>query len=520
MHIAGLRELYRSRNYEEIHDHIQQEVRRLELRDRSFTKDLDGLKSFVEEEIRKSMCELKGISKPLLNITLLLGEEFELKMMGMVISYLTARHSAEYQDILNCKFQRLSSLGECFAWMEDTLAKIGLKYLNIPADWNLSSEMLTRFYVLTKQRMCDYFFYCEIVESDFVEALDITVKYEKKLAKILRRGNCCIPEKSEVSLVPDCVTDDASASMISPEHCEHTRMLSSLFLPNIKTYLKAFFDHYLKSELKQDDVEMNVISGFLNFFRSLGKILRKVEYFDDKQGYKYLVQHFDSYLSVLVRNIRLETELYESAVVLNTLLFVRETANDFLEQIHEKICIEADIPKTYTEIRRIEKFHNISIDQYVSRYFEGVDFSDLTRLSMEVIKFLDEKVMTERNRGLSGDVRSSLLECVASHVFSRIYTLKITPEISELLLIEISEVKKYLGTKVSVIPMMDVIEKYLKIFLCPTEDQRCFIDNFDLVSEGIFSFEQIIRNAGCEERMSELFAAYRGRLEGTHPFNA
>lgn len=517
MHITELRTLHQTRNYEKIHDQIQQEMRKLAMGAGTSAKDLDELKLFVEEEAQRNMHRLQGISKPLVSIMVLLGGEFEAKMRDTVVPCLVARHSADYQEFLNNRFQRLSSLRECFVWMEEVLAKCSLKHLNIPVDWNLSSEILMKLYILTKQKVCDYFFYCDIEETDFVEALDTTLKYERRLGKTLRRGRCCVPMREEVSLVAEGCShpgEVVDTNIISQEHCSHTMMLSSLFLPNIKIYLKAFFDCFLKSEPRQYEAETHIISEFLNFFHSVGKVLKKLEYFNDRQAYECLIQHFDGYLSVLVRNIRLETGLYESAVVLNTLLFIRETSADFLDQIHERTDIEGCTPKTCTEVRRIEKFHNISIDECLCECFKCIDFSRTNDLSRSIVRFLDERIMAERFRGISEDIRVSLLEGVVSNIFSRICSIRMTPETSEILLLEMSEVKKYLKTKTKVVPLMDVIEKYLKIFLCPVESGGCFIENFDLVSEGMFSFEQIVRNVCCGDKAEELCSAYDRRLEG------
>lgn len=501
MHVAELRMLHHAKNYEEIHSLIQQEMGKLALRDGTGTQDLDSLKLLVEEEMKRGL-SAKSIPRPLVNIALLLGEDFEARVQGISVSYLAARYSADYQDFLNSRFQRLSSLRECFLWIEEALGSIALRYMNLPADWNLAAEVLLRLYTLTKQRMCDFFFYCEIDEPDFVDALDTTVRCEKRLAKVFKKSVCCVAAKGEV-----CAAQDGGCPVVSQEHCSHVAMLSSLFLPNIRVYLKTVFDSLLRSEFRQDEIEIYVISGFLGFFRSVGRVLKRIEYFGDKQAYEQLVQHFDSYLSILVRGIRMETELYKSVVVLNTLLFIQETADDFLGQILAAADVESSIPKTHAELRRVERFHSISVDEFFCRHLDA----DLETLSRKTIQLFEDHVMTEKMKGISEHLKISLLEAAVSCIFARISSARIGPEASEQLLLEVSELKRYLRTKSDVVPLIDVVEKYLKILLCPADDEICFVENFELLSEGIFSFEQIARNASCKDR-DRLCSAYERRL--------
>ncbi|KAG5860284.1 hypothetical protein KMI_02g03770 [Encephalitozoon hellem] len=510
MHAIELRTLYNSRNYEEIYKRIQQEMEKLVLRDKLCTDDLEGLQSSVEEEVRKCIHEQRGIPRPLVNIILLQGEDFEKKMRSLVCSYLGSLCSVGYQEFLNCNFQKLSSLKGCLPWIEENVARIGLRYSHVPDDWNLPQEVLVKYYFMTKQRACDYFFHNEVDEEDFIDAFNATVRYEKRLGRLFERHGCsactsCVPHADRAQ----------SVSGLQENVCPHRTMISSLFIPNIEIYLRKSFGLLVEPDLKQEDVRVCIVSRFLDFFRGVEKVLKKIEYLDDKSVYRQLVNHCDEYLSLLMRKVSLSRDLYGSIIVLNTLLFIRETALDLLDRIMEKSGVEEDIPRIHAQIRRIERLQNAFIDDFLSSYFSGLDFATPEGLSKEIIGFLDENIMSERTRGIHEDVQITLLEGVVSHAFSRIYSTRISPQISEALLFEVSEVKRHLRTKVSVVPLMDVVEKYLKIFLCPPDNEKCFVENFMLMSEGIFSFEQIVDNVGNEHEVDALYSAYEAAVGST-----
>ncbi|AFN83923.1 hypothetical protein EROM_101080 [Encephalitozoon romaleae SJ-2008] len=506
MHAIELRMLYNSKNYEEIYDRIRQEMEKLALGDRLCTNDLEGLQSSVEEEMRRCIHEQRGIPRPLINIILLQGEVFEKRMRSLASSYLGSLCSVNYQEFLNCNFQKLSSLDSCLSWIEESIAKISLRYSHIPDDWCLSQEILLKYYFMTKQRACDYFFYNEVDEEDFMEAFNSTIKHEKRLGRLFEKHGCCA-----------CALYAPSVDSHQEALCPHRTMVSSLFIPNIEIYLRRSFSFLMQPDLNQEDTRACVVSRFLDFFRGVGKILKRVEYLNDKSVYRHLVHYFDEHLSLLMKRINSSKDLYGSIIVLNTLLFIRETALDFLDQIIEKSGVEEDIPKIHMEIRRVERSQNAFIDDFLSNYFSGLDFAAPEGLSREIIQFLDKSIMNERTKGIHEDVQITLLEDIISHAFSRIYTTRVSPQISESLLFEISEIKRYLRTKVSVVPLMDVVEKYLKIFLCPLDNKECFVKNFILMSEGIFSFDQIVNSIGNEHEVGALYSAYEAAMKSLHP---
>ncbi|ADM12439.1 uncharacterized protein Eint_101140 [Encephalitozoon intestinalis ATCC 50506] len=510
MHASELRTLHSSKNYEEIYNIIREEMEKLSLRDKLCTNDLEGLQSSIEEEIRRCVHEQKGIPKPLVNITLLQGESFEARMKSLAISYLGSLCSVSYQEFLNCNFQRLSSLKSCLGWIEESISRVSLKYSHVPDDWSLPREILLKYYVMTKQRVCDYFFYNEVDEEDFIEAFDATIRCEKRLGKLFEKQGCSACVQSTSLEDGACKSKGLSQK---ETFCPHKTMLSSLFVPNIEIYLERSFKELMESDLNQENVKLCIISGFLDFFRGVEKILKRVEYLNDKSAHRHLVHYFDEYLSLLIKRTRLPGCLNESIIVLNTMLYIRETALDFLDQIIEKSEVEEDIPKIHMQMRKAERLQNTFIDDFLSSYFLGLDFSAPEGLSRKVIQILDKDIMNEEIEGIYEDIRITLVESVVSHVFSGIYSIKVTPRISEALLLETAEIKRYLRTKVSVLPLIDVVEKYLKIFLCPPDNERCFVENFILMSEGIFSFDQIVNNIGSSHGEDRLYLAYKSVVD-------
>jgi hypothetical protein len=511
MNAQELRALSLSRNYEQIHAQIQAELQKLPVFKGLAKGDTEDLKALVEAEVKKAVCAMKAVPAPLVNIVLLLGRQFEDHVRGRIASYLSPQLAADYQQFLNSKFQRLSSLKECFAWIDDSLTRMALRYSNLPVEWNLVVDTLICFYTLTKQKMCDYFFFCEILDADFVEGLDLVVKYEKKFMKILLGRGCCLRTDRRLDeQVLDCDEKVVhTAPTILRNQCCHVSMLSSLFLPNIKIYLRASFESVLKDIAGQDGVEMHIMAKFLVFFRSLERIYKKIEYFGDRDAYRDLLQCFDAYLAILVRNIEPENGIYGAAIVLNTLVFVKETTNEFMDQLHEKA--DGAEMRAWCDISNAERHHSSSIDRFFHSYFRSLNFGSHRGLGARIICFLESHVTTDFFKGLSDEVQISLVESIISNILFKIHVLKIGPDAAEALLGEMGEVKQYLRTKINVLPLMDAVEKFLKIFLCSAERKEDFIDNFGLVSDGIFSFNQIIRSIGRQEVADELSVIYSQR---------
>ncbi|KAH9411442.1 hypothetical protein HK407_05g09610 [Ordospora pajunii] len=511
MQVSELRELHNSRNHEEIYSRIRQEMQKLNFRQKLSTDDLDGLKLCIENEIKKCVYAQKSIPRPVISITLLLGNEFEEKARSSMASHMTILCSVDYQDVLKHSFRKLSSLGACLMWVEENLAKVMLRYALI-SDWNLALEVLLRYYVMTKQKICDYFFYNDVDEEDFVQAFDMALRYEKRFAKLVDDSKCSLCMcRHQDSSDENCTQDLASAINHS---CSHMRMISSQFIPNIAIYLKVSFDRLVGGEFEQGNAKVCVISAVLDFFHGLERILKKIEYLDDVSAYKCLVRYFDKYIAILISKIRLGNTIYKSIVVLNTLLFARETMSDFMARVLGQAGILEDTPNASEQIRKMEAFHGSVIDSQLSVCFEKISFESPNDLAKDIIRFIDAEIISDATKGIGEETRMVLLESMVSQMLSRIYSIGITSDAAEALLLEVAEVKKHLKPKVSVIPMMDVLEKYLKIFLCSYDDEDCFVNNFMLMSEDIFSFEQIISSVQCKEKKGNLWAAYQ-RHTGT-----
>ncbi|TBU18846.1 hypothetical protein CWI42_051110 [Ordospora colligata] len=506
MQSSELRALHNSRNHEEIYSRIRQEMKKLDFRQKLSTDDLDGLKLCIEDEIKKCVYAHKSIPKPVVSITLLLGNEFESKVKASMASHMTILCSVDYQDVLKRSFHKLSSLGICLMWVEESLAKVMLRYALV-SDWNLALEVLLRYYVMTKHKVCDYFFHNDVEEEDFVQAFEIVLRYEKRFAKLVDVSKCSLCMCRYQSSSEEVFTQDLVSTI--NHSCIHMRMLSSQFIPNITIYLKVSFNELISGEFEQDNVKLCVVSTVLDFFHGVEKILKKIEYLDDLSAYKCLVRYFDRYLAILISKISLGNTIYKSIVVLNTLLFARETMSDFMTRIFGQAGILDDTPNASEEIRKMEAFHSSILDIQLSVCFAKINFESPNGLAKEIIRLIDAEIISDATKGIGEETTMVLLESMVSQMLSRVYSIRITPDTSEALLLEVAEVKKHLKPKVSIIPMIDVLEKYLKVFLCSYDNEDCFVNNFIFMSEDIFSFEQIISCVQCKEKRRSLWSAYQ-----------
>ncbi|TBU08185.1 hypothetical protein CWI36_0171p0030 [Hamiltosporidium magnivora] len=508
---------------------------------KQYTKNKEILKIIMRNDIKFLLCNKRKIHKEMINTVLYLDNAYIKEIKDIIIDNIIIQKYENYVYSMKSNIRKLCELKKAIDWFENSLDSLRLNESDIPPQWNLEGEFVFKFCVLTKQIICNIIFHNNIDNKDYLDGLKYILEFEKKYCNHIFSDNCCennnntnndknkkiIFKNTGVELVEDNksslndpldVETDTKITKKDLEdlkkNCKHRKMLSQIFIPYIEIYVKFLFIEARKIEMDQSKKEMKIVCGFIEFFRIIGEIFLEIQYFESEKIYEYFLAEVNSIAIRFIEKIEHKRNFKEAVLILNTFSYVESTSVDLFKKIYEKnnkICCENVIQK---ELRLKEAQEYTFIDKYYQKYFKQLELSDKNlKFSEFLSNFLQNEIFGADLLGISEDVMLFLLELSISFIFSKIMFLKLNTSKAEQLLFEVSDFKNIHRNKLIYVPLISMLEKYLKIFLCNPNDTETFITNFFHFSSGSFSFSQIISVLEDAKNNVNLFVRYKVRVK-------
>ncbi|KAG0439450.1 hypothetical protein DMUE_2418 [Dictyocoela muelleri] len=516
------------------------------------------IRIILRNDIRFFLCNRKPIDTEKIELSSYLGNDFFDEMGDIIRENLVERFFNVYQKDLeknDIKNINLKNVNEGIKVFEEIFQKIIFSTAKFPDSWNIKGEFVFRIAIFLKEGIGK-----ELIENDykiaeakfennkdttkvkntnsgsnkkiikknkdefknfknkFITGLEAIVDFEKKYTQRYFLKNCCSSknivkpkaiyfENGDVHFANDSSIKTNMTLFNSQQgikdFCKHRKMLSRLFYNNLDLYVESLFS--CNFNVQQDVVELKVMKGFILFYQHLAYVLNRIKYFDNSETFHRFVTVSDKKLTKMINSINGQYKIEKILVILNTLSFVETTFKDLLMKIFEKYNYIYDELECFKVKRRLENIE--------SKKFEELIRSSLKnklnlKFSGPVIKLLKERIFSLNLDEFSEDVQFFIFETIFSNIFSFIMKQKFTTELATDILFELSEIRRFL-TKKYKIPMINVIEKYLKIFLCEPNDPKPFVHNFILHSGSLFSFNQILMMLKNQSYQRMLFVEYK-----------
>lgn len=517
----------------------------------------------LRNDIRFYLCNRKPIEVDKLELSSYLGPDFFDEIGDIIRENLVERFFGVYKneiEKIGIRSVNLVYLGDAIRIFEDIFQKILYSTAKFPEVWNIKGEFVFRIAIFLKEGIGK-----ELIESDlkiaasmsnanlpkgdsknnqnvdnignyknlknsknkeafknfkskYIRALESVVDFEKKYTQKYFLKNCCDPkniprpkaiyfENGDVHFATDSAVRTNIVLYNTQQKrntfCKHRKMLSRLFYNNLDLYIESMFSGNFN--VQQDIVEIKVMKGFVLFFQHLAHVLNRIDYFDNPPTFSRFVSVCDKKLTRMLSSVDGKYKIDNVLIVLNTLSFAETTFKDLLVRISDKYNCSHDNLECFKVKRRLEKRETKRFEELIKLALKN---KLNTKYSEQIIKLFKEKIFSLNFEEFSDDIQFFIFETVFSHVFSFIMEQKFTTNLAADLLFELAEIKRFL-TKKYKIPMINVIEKCLKIFLCEPSEPESFVHNFMLHSGTLFSFNQILmllKNQGCR---SKLFVEYK-----------
>lgn len=343
------------------------------------------------------------------------------------------------------------------------------------------------------------------------------IKHNKSICRHLFSKNVILFDRDEVDLKNISTTTSNTSPKLPKsnlfilyhkptlkdlEFCRHKKMLSNLLLPEIHIYVNQLFQDQedgkgLNSITLGNKIEMNLNKTILNFFSQIGKIFVQIRHFNDVNAYKPFLNNFYKILSSrILDEIKIPKKYINLLILLNSVYFVENTLNDLLFQVqdnmnknNESFCDFEN--KTKEKIRSIEKIISSKIEKILKIIFNRYVKKKI-QFSEEFIDVLKKEVFCLSRIEYNDSIIYFLIETLLSYLFNQISNLQMTSSRADIIISEIIEIKLFLKQNERDCNLINLIENYLKIFICTPDNPKDFVFSFVQLNQNIFNFETII----------------------------
>ncbi|KAF7683992.1 hypothetical protein TCON_0799 [Astathelohania contejeani] len=510
-----------------------------------FKKHREMLETILRNDVKLLICNKKHIPEDYVFVILLLGNRFLIEMKTTIVEGIVQKYKEEFQKMLDINYKGFGFIQHCIEWIEHTLDKIRFEYSHIPSEWNLEGEFIFKTCILLKQKISDTMFTFEFENHQYLKALYKVLQFEQRYTRYLFSKTCCendnaIPkpkriifnsdtinliEEEKTSIVVDgnefvgLENDNSKRSLKKNKFsafCEHKKMLSKMFLPFIEIYINDMFSK-INLEFNQEKEEMKILVIFINLFQEIGSIYSQLNYFNDITSYQHLIEHTDTLLFQHISQINVKCTFHQAAILANTLNFIEMTTTDLLEKISQRSGRTYHM-KIFKVVRGLEKKIYFVIENHFKLFFSKFTFKIDYNITDQIIEYLNNEILNTGLKELTSDVLSSIFEIFVALLFCKLLFLKMNPFKAEILLFEICEIERMLKKQQIEIPFLMVIGKYLKIFMFDCNETEGFVENFLTLSNGIFSFSQILTVLEDKSNNVNLFVVYKKMADRSKGF--
>lgn len=516
-------------------------------------------------ELKRSIVSGKILEKMKIDILLKMSQENIEEAKQLIRNATLRRFVLDFQS-KNMALKSLDKIQNIFSSLILLFDKVKFFYGRLPQEWNLEGEFL--FYsVLHIKEILFEAYIGKWTKEEYLVAIRSIIDFERKYTKNFFKKDCCKNKEecnnspsllersslendmgfdkktqtgSEDNTLTQIIKYEGKCSHISKnmilfdkdqvltgkknmktnfivlyhknnkslsDFCKHRKMLSYLLLPDINIYIESLFSPVYKIKLCQKTTEMNLIKSFVTFFSEVGSVLVQIQHFQEPNVYEVFLGLFDSILIKMLEIIHIPAKYRDLLVLLNTLSFIEHTTSDLLEKTG-RYTVFKNASKDKTRI--LEKKTCVSIERILKMIFRR-NVKERILFSSDFIDILTREVFSLNQIDFDDSVFNFLIETLLSYQFNRIVNLRMNSDQAEVLIMEIVEIKTFIRQNMQKIPFIDLIENYLKIFICSIENPKTFVTCFNHLNQDLFNFQNIIDALEDRSKNEQLLIEYNNQ---------
>lgn len=461
--------------------------------------DITRLRKLSSESILGCLYSGKKIPDSLLKVAMLLGEEWMASLKVPVCNYIVSQRMADVSQFIALNFQDPGSAKLIFDFIEKSVETMMDRYDSIPQEWNVDLRVVTKSFVMVKQMLCEHFYNNDASPDSFTRGLLSTISFERKLDQFFSLKKCC-------ATIMDLGENEIHVhGEVKHIKCLHRRMLSSVFVPHLEVFYQALLGPHTRKEVDLDSTQKSIVRDFILFFRDLEFVYERVLHFEDRTVLLQLFETADSLLLGMVQKLKPQESMDGGVRIVSTLMYVQEVAQEFSHRINDTLhdCESSALAAS----RRLEREQSARIERIL-----GSSLSIVEGRNFQTFRTVFETFLS-MGRDVPEETRGFILEIATSQLLAKIGLARVNSCTASILLEDVVELEHWLSSMFVFVPHTKTIKDYLRILSCPLEPREGFVANFRALSNGRFSFHQVLKALDDQQAASELFEIYERTLD-------
>ena len=504
-----------------------------------FDRQEDILKMILVNDIQVSLCSGKEIQTEILEVTSLLDSSFQSYVEDIAVNLVVPPYIEEFK-LKAMEIKYIGDLKTHLKWFEKKAEQAAVKYSYMPDHWDFSKPLVFNFCKETARALQKNRIGLSEEDDAVITAIKDAVNFEVKYTRnMLCKGVCVLDSDSknaaestsikftgqDVKVVETqnkaSIQENGQAAAESSQgganstecFCRYRKCITSTLAKRLDIYVEHMCLELEDIKFEQEDYEMQIIRFFIVYFNALGKIYRRVSYFEDEDGLAFLGASCDSSLCRVLERMRASCDYVLGIVTANTLLFIEKTLYDFLNQKMPAALRSPEKWRSFEKIRCIEKKQFELLGKKVEDIVSESRLDIMACFSSHTMDVLKNRVLVFNMSQARPELTGFIFGSVFSTLFFKISRLKLSVYKAEHILSELSEIKSSLSGIQKNIPMLNTLGTYLKVYLVPPDDTENFVKNFLFVSGSKFLFTQILKKLENPENNAKLYMYYQSHLK-------
>lgn len=471
------------------------------------------LKNILISDIKYSITNEKALEKSVVFISTILTEKYLADVQSSIVTWMSNVTLAAYTKEIQ-RIERLTDTGKYLSTLLEIKNKVGISTAHLPIWWNISKVILHDLSVVFKNKLIRIIDKGGFSNSEYLKSLHECVEFEKmylttrnKHKRISSPTEVSVLKLSESSPVHLQLLDDISKEHPIYEEKINENSLSLAFIPYIRIYIESELEiiNGKKILFSSSGIDPSIYEIYTVITQSLSRII----YFKFPSVAHAFLAYVDASISRKIEKCTFsDAEAYFISAI-ESIYYIKETTFQMLMHLESIFGVaKISAPKTFNALDDLcnRIYSEYTTVLYKKTHFLGMHTVSDKRFQRHTEELLEHLLsivneLSSLSFANKEEILEEWLEILGQTIFSIVIKIRITTDRAEKLLFFMSALEVPLKNAISTtllqnvcISTFDRAKLYLKVFLTSPEEADMFIANFFMLSNGIFSFHQIIAN--------------------------
>lgn len=467
------------------------------------------LKNILISDIKYSITNEKGLEKSAVMLSTILSENYRMNIQVSIVTWLSNAVQTEHIKEIQ-KIERISEIRESLDNLLRIKDSVGIKTAHLPIWWNISKIILCDLAVILKNKLIRVIDRADFSCMEYLHALKESMEFETTYLAFSRLHK---PQEKDSSLLkltessPShlwLLDDISTVEPMCHENLERNS-LTVAFIPYIEIYIEKEMKPIESITITFSGEEVS--SSVYSIYKVLTEVLKKLMYFNfPSVGHSFL-KLADKYVGRIVRKSVFTDAERNFISGIETISYVQSITKEMVDSLEKRFRIVGY--QTAETNGSVEDLQHRIYASYMLRLRNQLSFLNSKTLKERSLdrhkdRFLGELIeevgkISKVSLGDKRHVIAEWLDMIGESIFLILVSVKVDAFYAEDLLCFMSAIEVPLKNSILADIGVDVNQSifdkakiFLKLFLQDPSLSEMFIDNFHMLSNGLFHFHQVL----------------------------